>query len=58
MKAVTFKVTKNGKGYLNTVWVPSNHSEEARSGGTWGFVIAGSLLLATATFVCLLLLAT
>jgi hypothetical protein len=58
MKSVTFKVTKNGKGYLNTVWVPANHSEEARSGGTWGFVIAGGLLLATASFVCLLLLAT
>ena len=57
MKSVPFKVTRNGRGYLNTVWVPANHSEQARSGGTWGFVIAGSLLVATATFICLLLLA-
>lgn len=57
MKSVTFKVTKNGQGYLNTILVPGNHSEEARGTSTWGFVIAGGLLLATATFVCLLLLA-
>jgi len=58
MKSITFKVTRNGRGYLNTIYVPANHSEEARGGGTWAFVIAGSLLLATATFICLLLLAT
>jgi hypothetical protein len=57
MKSITFKVTRNGRGYLNTVWVPANHSEEARGSHTWGFVIAGGLLLATATFICLLLLA-
>lgn len=58
MKSVTFKVTRNGQGYLNTVWVPANHSEEARNTGAWGFVIAGVVLLATATFICLVLLAT
>jgi hypothetical protein len=56
MKSITFKVTRNGKGYLNTIWVPANHSEEARGTNSWGFVIAGALLLATATFICLLLL--
>lgn len=56
MKSITFKVTRNGRGYLNTLWVPANHSEEVRGTNTWGFVIAGGLLLATATFVCLLLL--
>jgi hypothetical protein len=57
MKSITFKVTKNGQGYLNTAWVPANHSEQAHGSNTWGFVIAGGLLLATATLVCLLLLA-
>jgi hypothetical protein len=57
MKSVTFKVTKNGRDYIRTTWVPSNHSEEARGSNTWGFVIAGGILLAMATFVCLLLLA-
>jgi hypothetical protein len=57
MKSITFKVTRNGRGYLNTGWVPANHSEQAHGGNTWGFVIAGAILLATATFVCLLLLA-
>ena len=56
MKSITFKVTRNRQGYLKTAWVPANHSEEARGTNTWGFVIAGGLLLATATFVCLLLL--
>jgi len=56
MKSITFKVTRNGKGYLNTAWVPANHSEEAHGTNTWGLVIAGGLLLATATFICLLLL--
>ena len=57
MKSITFKVTKNGQGYLNTAWVPANHSEEARKTSAWGLVIAGAVLLATATFVCLLLFA-
>lgn len=56
MKSVTFKVTRNGRGYLNTVWVPANHSEEARSTSAWGFVITGVVLAATAAFVYLLLL--
>jgi hypothetical protein len=58
MKSISFKVTRNGRGYINTVLVPANHSEEAPSANTWGFVIAGGLLLATATFICLLLLST
>jgi hypothetical protein len=57
MKSVTFKVTRNGRGYLNTVWVPANHSEEARGASAWGMVIVGAVLLASAAFVCLLLLA-
>jgi hypothetical protein len=57
MKSVTFKVTRNGRDYLNTMWVPANHSEEARGTSAWGIVIAGGVLLAMATFFCLLLLA-
>ena len=58
MKSISFKVTRNGRGYINTILVPANHSEEAPTHNTWGFVIAGALLLATATFICLLLLST
>jgi len=56
MKSISFTVMKNGRGYVRTGLVPGNHSE-ARKADTWGMVIAGSLLLITATFICLLLLA-
>jgi hypothetical protein len=54
MKSITFKAGKNGN--LHSALVPANRSEEARGNNTWGFVIAGTILLVTATFVCLLLL--
>jgi hypothetical protein len=54
MKSITLKVSKNGE--LQTILVPANHSDEARGSNTWVFVIAGGILVATATFVCLLLL--
>lgn len=55
MKTVTFKAIKNGRGYITSTVVPANNSE-ARGGSPWGFVIAGGLVLITATFVCLMLL--
>jgi hypothetical protein len=55
MKSITFTVMKDGRGYLKTELVPANHTE-AQKADTWGLVIAGSLLLMTATFICLLLL--
>jgi hypothetical protein len=54
MKSITFKAGKNGS--LHSALVPANRSEEARGDNTWGFVIAGAILLATVGFVCLLLL--
>ena len=56
MKTISYTVAKDGRDYVNTALVPENHSEIA-GGGPWGLVIAGGLLLVTATFICLLLLA-
>ena len=55
MVAITGKVNKNGHDILETVLVPANHTE-AQGVSKWGLVIAGSLLLLTSTFICLLLL--
>jgi hypothetical protein len=55
MKTISFKAIKNGHGYITSTVVPAN-SSEARIGSAWGLVIAGGLVLITATFVCLLLL--
>ncbi len=55
IKMITFKAIKNGRGYVLSPVVPANHSE-ARVGSAWGLVIAGGLVLITATFVCLMLL--
>ena len=55
MKSMAFKVVRDGRDYLNTTWVPADHSEEVRPAGAWGFIIVGSALVAAATFVCLLL---
>jgi hypothetical protein len=54
MKAITFTAMKDGKGYVKTALVAGNRSEGQRA-DTWGMVIAGGLLLVTATFICLLL---
>ena len=57
MIAITGKVTEHGRETLGTVMVPSNHSEAQSSHvNAWGLVIAGSLLLLTTTFICLLLI--
>ena len=55
MKSINYTVVKDGRGYVNTLIVPENHSEAA-TGGAWGMVIAAGLLLVTATLVCLVLL--
>ncbi len=55
MKTITFKAIKNGRGYITSTVVPGNNSE-ARGENAWGLVIAGALVLITATLVCLLLL--
>jgi hypothetical protein len=56
MSTITYKATKNGGvGYVSTSLASTCH-REPKSANTWGLVIAGALLLATATFVCLLLL--
>lgn len=55
MKTITFKAIKNGRGYITSTVVPSNNSE-AKGENAWGLVIAGALVLITATLVCLLLL--
>lgn len=56
MSTITYKATKNGSvGYVSTSLASTCH-REPKSANTWGLVIAGALLLATATFVCLLLL--
>ena len=53
---ITYKATKNGGvGYVSASLISSSH-RQAKGANTWGLVIAGALLLATATFVCLLLL--
>jgi hypothetical protein len=56
MKTISYTVVKEGRDYVNTIIVPENHSDSA-VGGPWGMVIAGGLLVVTATFICLLLLA-
>jgi len=55
MKTITFKAIRNGRGYITSTVVPGNHSE-SRTGSAWGLVIAGGLVLITATLVCLMLL--
>jgi hypothetical protein len=56
MKAITYKVTDNGCGHVNTGIVPANHSGAARVDKA-GLIIAGTLLLLTIAFVGTLLLA-
>lgn len=56
MKTISYTVVKEGRDYVNTIVVPENHSESTGT-SAWGMVIAGGLLLVTATFICLLLLA-
>ena len=56
MMAITGKVIRNGRKLVATVLVPGDHTE-ASGTGAWGLVIAGGLLLAAATFICLILLA-
>jgi len=55
MKAITYKVTDNGRGHVNTGIVPANHSGAARVDKA-GLIIAGTLLLLTLAFVGTLLL--
>jgi len=56
MSTITYKATKNGGvGYVSASLISSSH-RQAKGANTWGLVIAGALLLATATFICLLLL--
>jgi len=56
MSTITYKATKNGGvGYVSASLISTSH-RQAKGANTWGLVIAGALLLATATFVCLLLL--
>jgi hypothetical protein len=54
MIAILGKATRHGRKTLEKVMVPANHSE-AQGVGTWGLVIAGTLLLLTTTFICLIL---
>jgi hypothetical protein len=54
MIAITGKVNKRGHTSMGTEVVPANHTE-AKGAGTWGLVIAGGLLLLTATLICLIL---
>jgi len=54
MIAIISKVTRHGRKTLEKVMVPANHTE-AQGTGAWGLVIAGGLLLLTATFICLIL---
>jgi len=56
MKTISYTAAKDGRDYVSTMIVPEHHSEYT-GGGPWGMVIAGGLLLVTATFICLLLLA-
>lgn len=56
MVTITGKVTRHGHNTLETVLVPGNHTE-ASGTGTWGLVIAGGLLLATVSFVSLIVFA-
>ena len=55
MKAIVYKAVKNGRGYVETAYVPRNRSQKSRS-SKWELIFAGGLVLLTATFVCLLLL--
>lgn len=54
MKSIAFKVVRGGPGYVSAGLVPS--SQAAKRAHTRGLLIGGFLLLATATFVCLMLL--
>jgi hypothetical protein len=56
MKSITYRAVKNGNGYVNAALLPTSH-RQAKWANTWGLVIAGGLLLATVTFVCLMLFA-
>ncbi len=59
MITITGKVKKHGHETMEQVAVPANHTEAEASGArAWGMVIAGALLLLTATLICLLLFAS
>lgn len=54
MIGIVGKVKRHGRETFEQVEVPANR-EEARGAGAWGLVIAGGLLLLTATALCLIL---
>ena len=56
MKTVTFNAVKDGKGYVKPMLVPA-HSREAKRTDKVGLAIAGGLLVITAAFVTMMLLA-
>ncbi|MDB6022507.1 MAG: hypothetical protein JWQ04_2364 [Pedosphaera sp.] len=56
MIAITAKAMRHGRKMVTAVLVPANHTEASTS-SAWGLVIAGGLLLAATTFICLLLFA-
>jgi hypothetical protein len=55
MKSIAFKVVRGGPGYVSAGLVPSSRAG-TKHAHTRGLLIGGFLLLATATFVCLMLL--
>jgi hypothetical protein len=55
MKSIAFRVIKGGPGYIRTALVPS--TQAARKNSNISSLVMGAfLLLATAAFVCLMLL--
>jgi hypothetical protein len=55
MKSIAFRAIKNSNGYVRSAFV-GNAGTDSKSPGAWGFVVAVSLLLLTASVVGLLLL--
>jgi hypothetical protein len=56
MKSVTFNAVKNGNGYVKAMIAPANRSKAGKA-DTVGMVLAGGLLVITAAFLTVMLLA-
>lgn len=56
MKTITFNAVKHSNGYVKPMIVPA-HIREAKKTDTVGLTIAGGLLVITAAFVTMMLLA-
>ena len=55
MKSISFQAVRDGNGYVRSAFVSGNTTQAGRP-STKGLLLAGALLVLTATFVGLMLL--